>query len=66
MKLREYEITISPTGEVQIHVYGFKGKGCLEAIRMFEEIVGQTQEIRHTSGFYEPDEEVEIHGQQRH
>ena len=66
MKLREYEITISPSGEVEIHVDGFKGKGCLEAIKMFEEIVGQTTDVRHTSGFYEPDEEVTLHGQQHH
>ena len=66
MKLREYEITISPSGEVEIHVDGFKGKGCLEAIKMFEEIIGQTRDVQHTSGYYEPDEEVALHGRQQH
>ena len=38
MKAREYEITIGPTGEVEIHVEGFQGKGCVEAIRFFEPV----------------------------
>ena len=66
MKAREYEITISLTGEVEIHVEGFQGKGCVEAIRFFEQMIGQTQELRHTSGYYEPDEDVTLHNQQRH
>lgn len=65
MKLREYEITINPSGDVEIHVDGFKGKGCVEAIRMFEQLVGKTREVRPTSGYYEPEEEVELHGEQR-
>ncbi|HAB18735.1 MAG TPA: DUF2997 domain-containing protein [Verrucomicrobiota bacterium] len=66
MKLREYEIVISPAGEVEIHVDGFKGKGCLEAIKQFERMIGETKELRPTSGYYEPDEEVALHGQQLH
>lgn len=66
MKSREYEITIGADGKVEVHVDGFRGKGCLDAIRFFESVVGQTEEIRHTSGFYEPEEDVRIHGEQRH
>ncbi len=66
MKLREYEITISSTGEVEIHVDGFKGKGCLEAIKMFEEIVGHTRDLQPTVGYYEPDEAVELQNRQQH
>jgi hypothetical protein len=66
MKLREYEITISPTGEVEIHVDGFKGKGCLDAIKMFEEIVGHTRDLKPTVGYYEPDETVELQNRQEH
>jgi len=51
---------------VEIHVDGFQGKGCVEAIRFFEQMIGQTQELRHTSGYYEPDEDVTLHNQQRH
>lgn len=66
MKKREYEITISPTGEVEVHIDGFKGKGCLEAIRFFEKVIGETKDVRQTSAFYEPDEDVQIRNQQRH
>lgn len=66
MKSREYEITIAADGTVEVHVDGFRGKGCLEAIRFFESVVGQAGEVRHTSGFYEPEEDVRIHGEQRH
>jgi hypothetical protein len=65
MKPREYEITIGPSGEVEVHVDGFKGRGCLDAIRFFEQVVGETRDLRHTSGFYEPEEDVRIHGEQR-
>jgi hypothetical protein len=66
MKAREYEITISPAGEVEVHVDGFKGKGCMEAIRFFEEVVGQSRDVRHTAGYYEPEEDVRIMGEQHH
>lgn len=66
MKAREYEITIGPNGEVEVHVDGFKGKGCLEAIKFFEEVVGKSQDVRHTSGYYEPEEDVRILGEQHH
>ncbi len=66
MKQRTYELTISPTGEVEIHVDGFKGKGCLEAIKLFEQMVGETKDVRHTSGFYEPEEDVHLHSERHH
>ena len=66
MKAREYEITIGPTGEVEIHVEGFQGKGCVEVIQFFEQMIGNTQELRHTSGYYEPDEDVTLHNKQQH
>ena len=66
MKAREYEITIGPTGEVEIHVEGFQGKGCVEVLRFFEQMIGKTQELRHTSGYYEPDEDVTLHNKQQH
>lgn len=66
MKARTYELTISSTGEVEIHVDGFKGKGCLEAIKLFEQMVGETKDLRHTSGFYEPEEDVHLHAERQH
>jgi Protein of unknown function (DUF2997) len=66
MKLREYDITISATGEVEIHVEGFRGKGCLEALKQFEALIGETREVRPTSGYYEPEEDVHLRGEQHH
>lgn len=66
MNIRDYEITISPSGEVEIHMDGFKGKGCLEAVRFFESLIGEAREIRNTSAFFEPDETVHFRNEQHH
>ena len=64
--MRELEITIGRTGEVELHVKGIKGRGCLEVVKMFEEIVGEIKEQQQTSEFYEPEEEVQYRIDQRH
>lgn len=66
MPQREYEITIGPDGWVEVHVKGFKGKSCLAAAKLFEEIVGDVKSRQMTSEFYEPDEEVRYDVEQRH
>ena len=66
MPQREFEITIGKTGEVQLHVKGYKGKGCLEAVKIFEQIVGEMKEQQQTSEFYEPEEQVQYRIDQRH
>lgn len=66
MPQREYDITIGPDGNVEVHVKGFKGKRCMEAAKLFEEIVGDVQSQQTTSEFYEPDEEVRYDVEQRH
>ncbi len=66
MPEREYDITIEPNGEVHLHVRGYKGKGCLEAVRMFEKMVGELKSQQATSEFYEPDEVVRFNLEQRH
>ena len=65
MPQREFEITISPDGSVELHVKGYKGKRCLEAVKVFEQIVGTMKSQRQTSEFYEPEEEVHYHVEQR-
>ena len=40
MRQREFDITIRPDGSVEAHVRGYKGKGCMEAVKLFEEMVG--------------------------
>lgn len=66
MPQREFDITIGKTGEVELHLKGFKGKGCLEAVKMFEEIVGEMKAQQATSEFYEPEELVQYRIDQRH
>ena len=66
MPQREFDITIGKTGEVELHVQGIKGKGCLEVMKLFEQIVGELKEQRQTSEFYEPEEQVQFRIDQRH
>ena len=66
MPEREFDITIGADGNVELHVKGYKGKSCLEAMRMFEQIVGELKAQRETSEFYEPEEVVRYNIEQRH
>ena len=66
MALREFDITIAPDGSVELHIKGYKGKSCLEVMKLFEEAVGALQARRETSEFYEPDEQVQLNIDQRH
>ncbi len=66
MPQREFDITIGPDGNVELHVKGFKGKGCLQAMKLFEQIVGEVKSQRETSEFYEPEEVVRYQIDQRH
>ena len=59
-------IAIAPDGSVEIHVKGYKGKSCLEAMKIFEQVVGEMKSQRETSEFYEPDEQVRFNIEQRH
>ena len=60
MPQREFDITIAPDGSVEIHVKGYKGKSCREAMKIFEQVVGEMKSQRETSEFYEPDEQVQF------
>ncbi len=66
MPEREYELTIAPNGEVELHIKGHKGKGCLDIVKMFETIVGDKKSQQLTSEFYEPEEVVHQHQERRH
>ena len=66
MPQREFNITIAPDGSVEIHVKGYKGKSCLEAVKIFEQAVGEMKAQRETSEFYEPDEQVQFNQELRH
>lgn len=66
MPQREFDITIAPDGSVEIQVKGYKGKSCLEAVKIFEQVVGEMKAQRETSEFYEPDEHVQFNQELRH
>jgi len=66
MPQREFEIIIAPDGSVELTVKGYKGKSCLEAMKIFEKIVGELKSRRETSEFYEPEERVQWNIDQRH
>jgi len=66
MAQREFEITIAPDGGVELHVKGYKGKRCLEVMKIFEQVVGEMKARRETSEFYEPDEQVQFNIEQKH
>jgi hypothetical protein len=66
MPQREFEITISKGGDVKLHVKGYKGRACLDAVKLFEQIVGEMKSQQETSEFYEPDERVQFNIEQRH
>jgi len=65
MRQRDFEITIGPDGSVEVHVKGYHGKRCLEAVKMFEQLVGEMQARRLTSEYYDPEEEVRYRIEQR-
>ena len=65
MAQREFDITIDPSGEVRLHIHGYKGKSCLEVVKLFEQMVGEVQSTQKTSEFYEPEEQVRFRLDQR-
>ncbi len=65
MAQREFNITIGADGSVEVHVKGYKGRSCSEAVKLFEKIVGEIKSEQKTSEFYEPEEQVQFRIDQR-
>lgn len=65
MAQREFNITIGADGSVEVHVKGYKGRSCSEAVKLFEQIVGEIKSEQKTSEFYEPEEQVQFRIDQR-
>lgn len=65
MAQREFNITIGADGSVEVHVKGYKGRNCSEAVKLFEQIVGEVKSEQKTSEFYEPEELVCFEIEQR-
>lgn len=49
---QEIEITISPAGEVQLHVQGVKGTKCLDITQDLQEALGVIVNSEKTSEYY--------------
>ena len=65
MAKHEFDITIGADGNVELHIKGCKGSGCLDIVKMFEEIVGEVKSQNKTEEFYEPQEHVQHRIDQR-
>ncbi len=66
MAQREFNITVGADGSVEVHIKGYKGRSCSEAVKLFEQIVGEIKAEQKTSEFYEPEELVQFRIEQRH
>ena len=67
MPQREFEITIAPDGEVEVHIQGYKGaSACKSAAAIFEKAVGAIRASQATSEAYEPEETVHQRADHRH
>lgn len=50
---KEIEIVVRPDGNVEIETHGFKGPSCLEAVKPFEDALGEVTHRELTSEYYE-------------
>lgn len=66
MAQREFDIIIGPSGKVELQVQGYKGKRCLEVMKIFQELVGEVQSQELTSEYYAPEEDVRIRVDRQH
>ena len=65
MAQQDFEITISKTGEVKVHIKGVKGKACLDYVKWLEQVVGKVKSRNLTSEYYEPDAQTRIEARQQ-
>lgn len=61
MERPEFEITISKTGKMKVHIKGVKGQRCTEMADLIKEIVGREEERKLTADYYEQEGAVRIH-----
>ena len=65
MPQRDVEISISKTGEVRVHIRGYKGKACTKLGAFLAEVVGKVKSQQFTSEYYEPEEKAAIRQEQK-
>jgi hypothetical protein len=56
MAQHDIEITIGKNGKVKVHVKGAKGKACLEYAQWLQSIIGNLEDQKLTSEYYEPEQ----------
>jgi hypothetical protein len=66
MPQREFDITIAADGRVELQIHGYKGKGCLDMMKVFQEIVGELESQSLTQDYYAPDEDVRRNVERQH
>jgi hypothetical protein len=64
MQEQNFEITISKSGEVKVHIKGVKGKACLNYVKWLEQVVGKVKSQNLTSEYYEPEAQTRIEARQ--
>lgn len=60
MQKEELEITISTEGKVKVHIKGIKGKKCMNYVDFIKQNIGNVEEQKLTSEYYEPEPKVGI------
>ena len=65
MPQRDVEISISKTGEVKVHMKGYKGKACTKLGAFLAEVVVKVKSQQFTSEYYEPEEKAAIRVEQK-
>lgn len=66
METHEIEFEVGTDGTVRATVTGAKGPGCLEYVKLVEDILRVKGSIEHTHEYYEPPTGVEIHIEESH
>jgi len=60
MERPEFDITISKTGKLKIHIKGVKGNRCVAMADLLKQIVGREDQRTMTADYHEPDIQVRI------
>jgi len=63
--MEEIDITIGPDGKVTLRTKGIKGPRCVEAAKVFADIIGKINSSEPTSEYYESEVEVRQHQEQQ-
>lgn len=66
MDKNEIDVTITPNGEVRVHIKGIKGKKCMDLVQFLqkEAQLGEIAQQQLTSEYYEPEPKSQIYRQQ--